>query len=134
MNHFIGIGRLSGDAELKYTPNGTAITSFSICISKKWKDANGNQQEKAHFFKCVMWGKLGESINKYLTKGKQVAIEAELEQNAWTDNNNVKHNTVQLNVNELTMLASPRGEGEAKTSAPPPPKNGKKPGDEDIPF
>ena len=132
MNHFIGIGRLSAAAELKYTTNGTAVTHFNICISKKWKDADGKLQEKAHFFKCVMWGKLGESINKYLTKGKQVAIEAELEQNTWTDKNNVKHNSVQLNVNELTMLASPRGEGDSGSSAPPP-KNGK-PGDDDIPF
>ena len=130
MNHFFGIGRLTGAAELKYTSKGTACTKFSICINKTWKDEKGERQEKPSFFNCVMWGKLGEAISKYLTKGKQVAIEAELEQNTWQDSNGNNHSAVQLNVNELLMLQSPKGEGDSGKFA-----NEKgKPGNDDIPF
>jgi single-strand DNA-binding protein len=50
MNYFIGIGRLTDSAELKYTANGAAVTKFSICINKAWRDRDGNRQEKPNFF------------------------------------------------------------------------------------
>jgi single-strand DNA-binding protein len=135
MNHFFGIGRLTGTAELKYTSNGTACVKFSICINRLWKDKEGNRQEKPNFFNCVMWGKYGESMSKYLTKGKQIGIEAELEQNTWTDSNGNNHSAVQLTVNEISLLASPRGEGSQSNSEAGPPQNNKKnPGADDIPF
>ena len=127
MNHFIGIGRLTGGAELKYTSGGVPVCKFSICISKKWKTQEGEWKEKVNFFNCVLWGKYGESMSKYLTKGKQVAIEAELEQNAW-EKDGVKHNDCQLNINELVLLQSPQGKGGENTAS----KNA--PGGDDIPF
>ena len=137
MNHFIGIGRLTGAAELQYTTNGTPCTKFSICINRVWKDKSGERQEKPNFFNCVTWGKYGESMAKYLTKGKQIAIEAELEQNTWTDSAGSNHSSVQLTVNEISLLASPRGNGEngaAESTAGPPPNKGNAPEKDDIPF
>jgi single-strand DNA-binding protein len=135
MNHFSGIGRLTGAAELKYTAKGTACTKFSICINKTWKDSNGVKQEKANFFNCIMWGKYGELMQKYLTRGKQIAIEAELEQNTWEDDSGGKHSQVVLNVNQLYLLASPRGESApANDEPPPPPKQGSDKPPDDIPF
>jgi single-strand DNA-binding protein len=131
MNHFIGIGRLTGGAELKYIANGTPCCKFSICINKTWKDKNGEKQEKPSFFNCVLWGKYGELMSKYLTKGKQIAIEGELEQNAWEDNNHVKHNSIQINVNELFLLQSPKGEN---GGADIPQGKATEPGKDDIPF
>jgi single-strand DNA-binding protein len=83
-----------------------------------------------------MWGKYGESMSKYLTKGKQIGIEAELEQNTWQDSNGNNHSAVQLTVNELTLLASPRNESDRANNSGPPPKtgNGAAPGKDDIPF
>ena len=135
MNHFIGIGRLTGGAETKYTSAGTACVKFSICINRVWKDKDGKKQEKPNFFNCVIWGKYGELMAKFLTKGKQIAIEAELEQNTWQDSNGNNHSAVQLNVNEISLLASPRGEGGGPSSSnePPQKKNGA-PGEDDIPF
>jgi len=128
MNHFFGIGRLAGSAELKYTSGGLPICKFTICISKKWKTKDGEGKEKANFFNCVLWGKYGESMSKYLTKGKQVAIEAELEQNTW-EIDGVKHKDYQLNVNELTLLSSPQGKhGEDSRD------NISKPSNDDVPF
>jgi single-strand DNA-binding protein len=132
MNHFIGIGRLTGSAELKYTNNGTACVKFSICINKAWKDKDGNRQEKPNFFNCVMWGKYGETMSKYLTKGKQIAIEAELDQNTWQDSNGNNHSAIQLTVNELSLLASPRNEGGG--NGPTPAEKNAEPGKDDIPF
>jgi len=133
MNHFFGIGRLTGTAELKYTTNGSAVCKFSICISKKWKDKDGLLQEKPNFFNCILWGKYGESMSKYLTKGKQIGIDAELEQNTWTDSNGNNHSAVQLNVNEVSLLASPRGEKENGSNVNHPVKNNT-PGNDDVPF
>ncbi|GHU66571.1 single-stranded DNA-binding protein [Spirochaetia bacterium] len=140
MNHFSGIGRLTGQAELKYTATGTAVTKFSICINKTWKDKDGNKQEKANFFNCVLWGKYGELMQKYLTKGKQIAIEAELDQSTWTDSNGNNHSAVQLNVSEIFLLASPRNESggpsnnDSRPEPPPPKGNGGQPAADDIPF
>jgi len=131
MNHFIGIGRLTAGAELKRIDNGTPVCKFSICINKTWKDKDGNKQEKPSFFNCVLWGKYGELMSKYLTKGKQVAIEAELEQNAWTDKDGVKHNGFQLNVNELFLLQSPKGENGGSDA---PQGKGNAPEKDDVPF
>jgi single-strand DNA-binding protein len=132
MNYFIGIGRLTDSAELKHIQNGTAVTKFSICINKVWRDKDGNRQEKPNFFNCVLWGKYGESMSKYLTKGKQIGIAGELEQNAWEDSGGTRHNSVQINVSEISLLASPRNEGGEHKSPPP----GKKtePGKDDTPF
>jgi single-strand DNA-binding protein len=132
MNYFIGIGRLTDSAELKYTASGTAVTKFSICINKMWRDKDGNRQEKPNFFNCVLWGKYGESMSKYLTKGKQIGVAGELEQNVWQDNGGTKHSSVQINVSEISLLASPRNESGGNESPPP----GKKaePGKDDIPF
>jgi single-strand DNA-binding protein len=110
LNHFTGIGRVTGDAETRYAASGTSCTKFSICINKTWKDKNGERKNKPNFFNCVLWGKYGELMQKYLTKGKQIGIEGELEQNTWTDNGGSNHSAVQITVNEIELLASPRGE------------------------
>jgi single-strand DNA-binding protein len=136
MNHFFGIGRLTGEAELRYTSAGTACVKFSICINKMWRDRDGNRQEKPSFFNCVIWGKYGESMSKYLTKGKQIGIEAELEQNIWRDSAGNNHSAVQLTVNELTLLASPRNENGQPGNNAPPPETEKRtaPREDDNPF
>lgn len=82
VNHAILIGRLTRDAELKYTAGGMAVCKFAIAVNRRKK--NGNQWvEEASFFDIVLWGKSGEGLNQYLVKGKQVAVEGELHQNRW---------------------------------------------------
>lgn len=135
MNHFIGIGRVVGNAELKYTTgNSMPFATFSICINKKWRDKNGERQEKPNYFNCVLWGKYGESMYKLLTKGKQIGINAELEQNTWTDSNGNNHSSVQLNINEIELLASPRGKKGTEAEHQPASSKKTEPGEDDIPF
>ena len=107
LNKFTATGRLTGNAELRYTANGTACTSFSIACNKSYKQ-NDEWTEKAHFFNCVIWGKYGEAMQKHLTKGKQIAIAAELNHKPWKDKNEALHNDIVLNVQNLVLLSSPK--------------------------
>lgn len=82
VNHVTLIGRLTRDADLKYTSSGMAVCKFAIAVNKRRK--NGDQWvEEANFFDIVLWGRSGESLNQYLVKGKQIAVEGELRQNRW---------------------------------------------------
>lgn len=82
LNRVMLIGRLTRDAELKYTSGGMAVCKFSIAVNKFRK--NGDQRvEEANFFDIVLWGRSGEALNQYLVKGKQVAVDGELHQNRW---------------------------------------------------
>ena len=82
VNHVVLVGRLTRDAELKYTPGGAAVCKFSLAINRRRK--NGEEwTEEVNFFDIVLWGRQGEALNQYLVKGKQVAVEGELRQNRW---------------------------------------------------
>ncbi len=82
VNHVLLIGRLTRDAELKYTSGGQAVCKFAIAVNRRKK--SGDQWvEEASFFDIVLWGRSGETLNQYLVKGKQVAVEGELHQNRW---------------------------------------------------
>ena len=78
MNKIIVIGNLGRDPEMRYTPNGQAVTSFSIASSRKHTTAVGEQREETEWFSCQAWGKLAETCNQYLTKGQQVYVEGRL--------------------------------------------------------
>ena len=82
LNHVTLIGRLTRDAELKYTSAGFAISNFSIAVNRRRK--NGDQwMEEASFFEINLYGKSAESLKQYLVKGKQVAVDGELRQDRW---------------------------------------------------
>ena len=82
INHVVLVGRLTRNAELKYTTNGGAVSKFSIAINQRRKK-DEQWVDEAHFFDIVLWGKTAESLNQYLVKGKQVGIEGQLRQNRW---------------------------------------------------
>jgi single-strand DNA-binding protein len=82
INHVVLVGRLTRNAELKYTNNGGAVSKFSIAINQRRKK-DDQWVDEAHFFDIVLWGKTAESLNQYLVKGKQVGIEGQLRQNRW---------------------------------------------------
>ncbi|MDR0300980.1 MAG: single-stranded DNA-binding protein [Treponema sp.] len=82
LNHVVLIGRLTRDAELKYTAGGQAVCKFSVAVNRRKK--NGDQwEDEANFFDIVLWGKQGETLNQYLLKGKMVAVDGELRQDRW---------------------------------------------------
>lgn len=107
VNHVILIGRLTRDAELKYTSGGMAVCKFAIAVNKRRKQ--GEQWvEEANFFDIVLWGRSGESLNQYLVKGKQVAIEGELHQNRWEQDGQAR-SKIEIMANNVQLLGGNAG-------------------------
>ena len=74
------IGNLGRDPEMRYTPDGTPVTSFSVATSRRWTDPSGQQQERTVWFRVSAWRRLAETCNQYLSKGRQVFVEGELQE------------------------------------------------------
>ncbi|GHV91497.1 hypothetical protein AGMMS50268_20000 [Spirochaetia bacterium] len=110
LNHVILIGRLTRDAELKYTANGQAVCKFSIAVNRRKK--SGDQWvDEANFFDIVLWGRQGESLNQYLLKGKMVGVDGELRQDRW-EQDGQNRSKVEIVANNLQLLGgSPGGPG-----------------------
>ncbi|HNY16137.1 MAG TPA: single-stranded DNA-binding protein [Treponemataceae bacterium] len=107
VNHVILIGRLTRDAELKYTSGGMAVCKFAIAVNKRRKQ--GEQWvDEANFFDIVLWGRSGETINQYLVKGKQVAVEGELHQNRW-EQDGQSRSKIEINANNVQLLGGGAG-------------------------
>jgi single-strand DNA-binding protein len=82
INHVVLVGRLTRDAELKYTSGGQAVCKFSVAINRRKK--NGDQwEDEPNYFDIVLWGRQGEALNQYLLKGKTVGVDGELRQDRW---------------------------------------------------
>ena len=100
INNVFIIGRLTRDAELKYTNSGTAVCKFSIANSAYQGQGKENY---TNYFDCILWGNQGESVNQYLTKGKQIAIAGELRQNRW-ETEGQKRSKIEINVRTVQLI------------------------------
>jgi single-strand DNA-binding protein len=102
VNHVVLIGRLTRDAELKYTAGGQAVCKFSIAVNRRKK--NGDQwEDEANFFDIVLWGKQGESLQSYLVKGKMVGVDGELRQDRWQQDGQ-NRSKVEIIANYIQLL------------------------------
>ncbi|MDR0598856.1 MAG: single-stranded DNA-binding protein [Treponema sp.] len=112
LNHAVLVGRLTRDAELKYTANGQAVCKFSIAVNRRRK--SGDQWvDEPNFFDIVLWGRQGESLNQYLVKGKLVGVDGELRQDRW-EQDGQNRSRVEIVANNLQLLGgSPGGGGGA---------------------
>jgi single-strand DNA-binding protein len=103
------VGRLTRDAELKYTNSGQAVCHFSVATSSRRK--KGDQWvDEASFWEVDLWGKQGESINQYLTKGKLVAVEGAMRQDRWEQDGQSRMKVI-VNANTVQLLGSGQGSG-----------------------
>jgi len=106
LNQVTLMGRLTDDPK---SFNGkSTVAKFSIAINKQWKDQSGEQHEKVSFIKCNVFGKFGEWCAGNLSKGFQVIVSGELEQNRWEDQQGDKHSEIQVNVDFLRIVSKPR--------------------------
>jgi single-strand DNA-binding protein len=85
VNKVILIGNLGRDPEVRSTPSGQPVASFSLATSRKWKDKTGNRQEETEWHNIVVWGKQAEIAGQYLKKGKQIYLEGRLQTRSWDD-------------------------------------------------
>lgn len=112
-NKIILVGNLGRDPELRYTPQGTPVCSFSMATNERRKDKNGEMQDQTTWFKVTLWNRQAETAAQYLTKGKQVYIEGRLRVEEWTDRDGKPRQTLEVQASEMHFLGGARGEGEA---------------------
>ena len=105
MNKAMLIGRLGKDPELKYTPSGTAFAKFSLAETEKWKDKDGNKQEKTNWHNIVTWVKQAEILSQYLKKGSKVYLEGKIETRSW-EADGKKHYMTEIKVQNFEFLDS----------------------------
>lgn len=94
LNKWLGVGRLTRDSQLTYTPSGMAITSFSIAVNRSRKTENGYTDDVS-YFDIKIFGKMAENLKQYLNKGQQVAISGALVQSRW-EKDGLKHSKVEI--------------------------------------
>lgn len=105
LNKVMIIGHLGRDPEMRYTPSGKPVTSFSVATSRSWKSSQGERRTETEWFNIVAWGSLAEICSQYLHKGERVYIEGRLQTRKWEDDDGNKRSTVELIANEMIMLA-----------------------------
>ncbi|MBP5648263.1 single-stranded DNA-binding protein [Candidatus Saccharibacteria bacterium] len=105
-------GNLTRDPELRTTPNGASVCSFSVAVNRVFKDSNGEQKEDVSYIDCSAWGRLGEMISQYAKKGSGVLVSGRLDQRSWEDKNGGgKRSRVEIVVEDFNFVGGPRGEG-----------------------
>ena len=126
INNVVLVGRLTRDAELKFTTGGQAVCKFPIAVNRRKK--NGDQwEDEANFFDVVIWGRQGESLSKHLLKGKSVGVEGELRQDRWQQDGQSR-SKVEIVANNVQLLGG--GQNSESTST----KTSGEAASEDIPF
>jgi len=104
LNKVMIIGRLGRDPEMRYTPSGRPVTTFSVGTNRSWNTANGERRTETEWFNVVAWSSLAEICKQYLLKDSQVYIEGRLQTRHWEDNEGLKHSAVEIVANEMIML------------------------------
>ncbi|MBT4516954.1 MAG: single-stranded DNA-binding protein [Candidatus Komeilibacteria bacterium] len=121
LNKAMVIGNVVRDPEMRTTPTGHNVTSYSIATNRVWNDTNGQKQERAEFHNIVAWRRLAEISNQYLKKGSKVYIEGRLQTRSWDDPNGVKKYRTEIIAENMIMLdragSAPSG-GDFNTEQP----------------
>lgn len=103
INQVILMGNLTRDPELRTTPSGQSVCSFSIAVNRSWQGQDGQAQEAVDYFDVTAWGKLGELVNQYLSKGRKCLIQGRLSQRSW-EQDGQKRSKVEVVANDVTFL------------------------------
>jgi single-strand DNA-binding protein len=137
-NQVILMGNLTRDPELRNTPNGQSVCSFSLALNRSYKGSDGNWQEVTDYVDVVAWGPLGERVAQYVTKGRPVLVNGRLQSRSW-EQDGQKRSKVEVVANDVTFLGGRDGGGEGGSydkggsSAPSgPAKPSKKPKEDDV--
>jgi len=103
------IGHLGRDPEMKYTPQGQPVTTFSVASSRKYKTNSGEQREETEWFNVSAWGKLAETCNQYLIKGKQVYLEGRIKSRTYQAQNGETRVSLDVSCSEIQFLGGGQG-------------------------
>ena len=111
VNKVILVGNLGRDAELRYTPGGAAVATINMATTDVYKDREGQKKEDTQWHRVILWGRTAESLNEYLTKGKQIYVEGRLQTRKWTDKDGVEKYTTEIRGDRVVLLGGGGGGG-----------------------
>ena len=127
------VGNLTRDPEMRYTPNGVAVTTFTVAVNKRYKGKDGEAKEKTTYFRVTAWNKLAEITNQYLAKGRQVLVEGEVSASAYKGQDGEPKASLEITAREVKFLggkgngSNDNGQAEAAPAASPS-------AEDDLPF
>ena len=112
LNKIMIIGNVGSDPEMRYTPNGSAVTSFSIATNRRYTTSDGEQREETEWFRVSAWNKLAEICNQYLSKGRQAYVEGRLHSTTWEGPDGQTRFRNEITAGEVVFLGSAQGGGQ----------------------
>lgn len=136
-NKIILVGNLGRDPELRYTPQGTPVCSFSLATNERRKDrATGENNDLTTWFRVTLWGRQAETASQYLTRGRPVYVEGRLRVEEWTDRDGKSRHTLEVHATDMQFIGRGKPETGDSSSAPPPVIAPESPdlNDDDVPF
>lgn len=140
-NKIILVGNLGRDPELRYTPQGTPVCSFTMATNEKRKDRSGEAQDLTTWFRVTFWGRQAETASQFLSKGRPVYVEGRLRIEEWTDRDGKQRYTLEVHATDMQFLGQKSDEVSTQSPAkasgasnPPDEINDSAPTDDDIPF
>lgn len=111
VNRVFLVGNLGRDAEQRHTAGGTAVSNFSLATTDTWTDkSSGQRQERTEWHRVVVWGRQSETLQQYLTKGKQICVEGRLQTREWNDRDGNKRYTTEVVADRIALLGGGRGD------------------------
>jgi single-strand DNA-binding protein len=119
VNKVILIGNLGRDPELRYTQGGQGVANFTLATNERWKDKDGQNQERTEWHRIVVWGKQAENCAQYLQKGRSCYVEGRLQTREWEDKEGNKRQTTEIVAQNVTFLGGRDGAGRGAGAAPP---------------
>jgi single-strand DNA-binding protein len=112
VNKVILVGNLGRDAELRYTPGGAAVATLNLATTEVFKDREGQKKEDTQWHRVILWGKTAETLQDYLTKGKQIYVEGKLQTRKWKDKDGNDKYTTEIRGDRVVLLGGgSRGDG-----------------------
>lgn len=115
-NKIILVGNLGKDPELRYTPQGTPVCSFTVATNEKRKDRAGETQDFTTWFRVTLWGRQAETASQYLTKGRPVYVEGRLRLEEWTDRDGKQRYTLEVHATDMQFIGGGRAEETATST------------------
>ncbi len=106
LNRVFMVGNLTRDPELRYTPQGTAVTTLRLAANSPFKDKSGQAQKETCFVNVVVWAQMAEVCNQYLQKGRPVFVEGRLQSRSWQDNEGKNRSTIEIRAQRVQFLPS----------------------------
>ena len=110
LNKVLLIGKLGQDPEKRITPQGHSVVSISLATSEKFKDKQGNRQEKTEWHKIVFWNQMADLVEQYCKKGSDLYVEGQLQTNEWKDKDRNKRYTTEIQARQMQFLGSPQSQ------------------------